>query len=69
MGVLRASRLLERMLAAGVSKYEPDPLGALARLEAAEKPPRAARVRRKPVVDEVVDAGDVVAAPDPAGVS
>ncbi|RVD72934.1 MAG: hypothetical protein E5V62_02970 [Mesorhizobium sp.] len=29
---LQAKRLLERMLAAGLSRYEPDPVGALRRL-------------------------------------
>lgn len=32
-----AARLLKRMLAAGLSRYEPDPLGALARVEAGQR--------------------------------
>jgi len=33
----RAAELLQRMLAAGLSQFEPDPLGALAAVEASEK--------------------------------
>lgn len=33
LGWRRAELLLQRLLAAGLSKYEPDPVGALARIE------------------------------------
>jgi hypothetical protein len=39
-GKRSAALLLQRMLAAGLSKFEPDPIGALARVEA-EKAARA----------------------------
>jgi hypothetical protein len=34
MGRAAAAELLRRMLAAGLSRYEPDPVNALARVEA-----------------------------------
>jgi hypothetical protein len=34
MGRAAAAELLRRLLAAGLSRYEPDPLRALARIEA-----------------------------------
>jgi hypothetical protein len=39
----RAIKLLRRLLAAGLSRYEPSPLTALAKMEAIE-PPSADRV-------------------------
>jgi hypothetical protein len=33
----RAAKLLQRLLAAGLSRYEPDPLAALERVEAERK--------------------------------
>jgi hypothetical protein len=35
---LRAAQLLKRLLAAGLSRYEPDPLRALERVEASTRP-------------------------------
>jgi hypothetical protein len=39
MGRAAAAELLRRLLAAGLSRYEPDPVNALTRVEASEPKP------------------------------